>query len=59
MHHPAGFERFFEEMQQLVARQGSREERAALAVRFDMIPAPVSPGSLTPVRGWRGAPATR
>jgi len=40
MHHPAGFEQFLEEMQKLAARQGSREERAALAVRFDMIPAP-------------------
>ena len=40
MHHPAGFERFFEEMQQLVARQGSKEERAALTVRFDMFPVP-------------------
>jgi hypothetical protein len=34
MHHPAGFERFFEEMGQLVARQGSKEERVALAARF-------------------------
>ena len=42
MHHPAGFERFFEEMQQLAARHGGREERAALAARFDMIPAPAS-----------------
>jgi quercetin dioxygenase-like cupin family protein len=40
MHHPAGFERFFEEMQQLAARHGGREERAALAARFDMIPVP-------------------
>jgi len=40
MHHPAGFERFLEEMQQLAAQHGSREERAALAARFDMIPAP-------------------
>lgn len=40
MHHPAGFERFLEEMQQLAARHGSKEERAALAARFDMIPAP-------------------
>jgi len=29
VHHPAGFEQFLEEMQQLAARQGSREERAA------------------------------
>lgn len=40
MHHPAGFERFLEEMQQLAARGGSKEERAALATRFDVIPAP-------------------
>ena len=40
MHHPAGFERFLEEMQQLVARNGSKEERAALADRFDVIPVP-------------------
>jgi hypothetical protein len=40
MHHPAGFERFFEEMQELVARQASGEERAALAARFDMFAAP-------------------
>jgi len=42
MHHPAGVERFLEEMQQLAARHGGREERAALAARFDMIPAPAS-----------------
>ncbi|HEV2356658.1 MAG TPA: cupin domain-containing protein [bacterium] len=40
MHHPAGFERYFEEMQQLIARHGGREERAALAARFDMVPVP-------------------
>ena len=40
MHHPAGFERFFEGMQQVIARSGSREERAALAERFDMFAAP-------------------
>jgi len=45
MHHPSGFERFFDEMQELVARQGSKEERAALAARFDMFPVPASPGS--------------
>ena len=39
MHHPSGFERYLEEMQQLAARNGSNEERAALAARFDMIPA--------------------
>jgi quercetin dioxygenase-like cupin family protein len=42
MHHPAGFERYLEEMQHLAARQGGREERAALAARFDMIPVPAS-----------------
>jgi len=42
MHHPAGFERFLEEMQQLAARHGGIEERAALAARFDMIPVPAS-----------------
>jgi quercetin dioxygenase-like cupin family protein len=42
MHHPAGFERFLEEMQRLAARGGGREERAALAARFDMIPVPAS-----------------
>ena len=31
-----------DEMQQLAARNGSREERAAVAARFDMIPAPPS-----------------
>jgi uncharacterized cupin superfamily protein len=40
VHHPAGFERFLEEMQELTARHGSNEERVALAARFDMIPAP-------------------
>lgn len=40
MHHPAGFERFLEAMQQLAARNESREEREALAARFDMIPVP-------------------
>jgi len=38
VHHPAGFEQFLEEMQKLDARHGSKEERAALAARFDMIP---------------------
>ena len=42
MHHPAGFEAFLEEMQQLAARGASTEERAALADRFDVIPAPVA-----------------
>jgi quercetin dioxygenase-like cupin family protein len=40
VHHPAGFEQFLEEMQKLAARHGSKEERAALAARFDMIPVP-------------------
>ena len=40
VHHPSGFEQFLEEMQQLAARRGSKEERAALAARFDMIPVP-------------------
>lgn len=40
MHHPAGFEQFLEEMQELAARQGSKEERMRLAARFDMIPVP-------------------
>jgi uncharacterized cupin superfamily protein len=40
MHHPAGVEGYVEEMQKLAARQGSTEERAALADRFDMIPVP-------------------
>lgn len=42
MHHPAGFERYLEEMQHLVARTGGDEERAMLAARFDVIPAPAS-----------------
>ena len=42
MHHPAGFERYFEEMQQLAGRHGGREDRAALAARFDVIPVPAS-----------------
>jgi len=42
---PPGFERFFDEMLELVARQGSKEERAALAARFDMFPAPPLPES--------------
>ena len=40
MHHPAGFERYLEELQQLAARHASREEWAELAARFDMIPVP-------------------
>jgi uncharacterized RmlC-like cupin family protein len=38
MHHPAGFDQFLEEMQALAVRQAGRDERAALAARFDMIP---------------------
>ncbi|MEZ5294454.1 MAG: cupin domain-containing protein [Vicinamibacterales bacterium] len=47
VHHPAGFDRFLEEMQQLMARRGTHAERAELADRFDMIPVrPVAePGS--------------
>jgi uncharacterized cupin superfamily protein len=40
VHHPAGFELFLQEMQTLAARHASKEERAALAARFDMIPVP-------------------
>lgn len=40
VHHPAGFERYLDAMQQLVDRHGDREEREALAARFDVIPAP-------------------
>jgi quercetin dioxygenase-like cupin family protein len=40
IHHPAGFERYLEEAQQLGARHGSSEEWAALHARFDMIPVP-------------------
>jgi quercetin dioxygenase-like cupin family protein len=42
MHHPAAFDRYLEEAQQLAARHGAREEWTALAARFDMIPAPTS-----------------
>jgi quercetin dioxygenase-like cupin family protein len=42
MHHPAGFERYLEEMQQLAARHGGSGEQAAVAARFDMIPVPTS-----------------
>jgi mannose-6-phosphate isomerase-like protein (cupin superfamily) len=38
MHHPGGFEQFLEAMRALTARNGSKEERAALADRFDVIP---------------------
>ena len=40
MHHPAGFERYLEEMQQLAARNASQEDRAALADRYDVIAVP-------------------
>jgi len=40
VHHPAGFERYFDEMLRLAARGAGAEERAALAARFDMFPAP-------------------
>lgn len=39
VHYPSGFESFVEELGQLAARNAGREERAALAVRFDIIPA--------------------
>jgi uncharacterized cupin superfamily protein len=42
IHQPGGFEQFLEAMQVLTTRNGSKEERAALADRFDMIP--VRPG---------------
>ena len=37
MHHPAGFEEYLDEMQQLAARHASQDERAALADRYDVI----------------------
>lgn len=40
VHYPSGFERFAEEMGQLIARNASREERVALAERFDICAAP-------------------
>jgi len=43
VHHPAGFERYLEEVQHLTARHGGSEEWAALAARFDMIPVPTTP----------------
>jgi mannose-6-phosphate isomerase-like protein (cupin superfamily) len=39
VHHPAGFERYFEELRGLLERGGSREDRVALAERFDMFSA--------------------
>jgi mannose-6-phosphate isomerase-like protein (cupin superfamily) len=38
VHHPAGFERYFDEMLSPLAARASREERAALAARYDLIP---------------------
>jgi uncharacterized cupin superfamily protein len=43
VHHPAGFDRYLEEAQQLAARHAARAECAALAARFDMIPVPATP----------------
>jgi quercetin dioxygenase-like cupin family protein len=40
MHHPSGFEGYLEEIQALARRGASREERAALAARYDMVPVP-------------------
>jgi quercetin dioxygenase-like cupin family protein len=42
VHHPAGFERYLEEVQLLAARHGGSEEWVALAARFDMIPVPAA-----------------
>jgi uncharacterized cupin superfamily protein len=39
MHHPAGFEHYFEELQQLACRRGEKVQQAELAARFDVIPA--------------------
>lgn len=43
MHHPAGFEHYFEEAQQLASRHGSGKEWAALAARFDVVPVAPAP----------------
>jgi mannose-6-phosphate isomerase-like protein (cupin superfamily) len=43
MHHPAGFEHYLEEAQQLASRGGSSKEWAALAARFDIVPVPPTP----------------
>ena len=40
VHNRSGFERYVEELAALTARSASREERAALAARFDIISAP-------------------
>jgi mannose-6-phosphate isomerase-like protein (cupin superfamily) len=39
MHHPAGFEHYFEELEQLASRHGEKEGQTELAARFDVIPA--------------------
>lgn len=43
MHHPAGFEHYLEEAQQLASAGGSSEDWVALAARFDMVPVPPAP----------------
>jgi uncharacterized cupin superfamily protein len=43
MHHPAGFEHYLDEAQQLASRHASSEDWAALAARFDMVPVPPDP----------------
>lgn len=43
MHHPAGFEHYIEEAQQLALRGGSSEDWAALHGRFDLVPVPPDP----------------
>ena len=45
MHHPAGFEHYLEEAQELAGRHGSSEDWAALAARYDMIPVQAPPGT--------------
>jgi uncharacterized cupin superfamily protein len=40
MHHPAGFEHYFEDLQRLLQRNGNREDHVALAERFDMFSVP-------------------
>ena len=60
MHHPAGFERFFGEMKELLARGASAEEKAALAAKYDMYAVsdeaapPPAPEAAKPSR-WRMA----
>ena len=43
MHHPAGFEHYLEEAQQLASRHASSEDWAVLAARFDVVPVPPAP----------------